>query len=102
MTNTLIEDYGFLAAAPKAELHIHIEGTIEPDLLLEMANRNGIILPFSTPEGVLNLQLSKVKDSRENLANFLNCLDVSRNAIRKAGDYYDIAVQFLKKCVSKR
>ncbi|MBT4286595.1 MAG: adenosine deaminase [Deltaproteobacteria bacterium] len=88
----------FLASAPKAELHIHIEGTIEPDLLLQMAERNGIVLPFDTPEGVLALQNLKKSGNHNNLSNFLDCLDISRGVLRQARDYYDITMRFLKKC----
>ncbi|MFT5112916.1 MAG: adenosine deaminase [Parasphingorhabdus sp.] len=46
----------FIAAMPKAELHVHIEGTIEPDLLLAIADRNSIHLPYKTAHNVLSAQ----------------------------------------------
>jgi aminodeoxyfutalosine deaminase len=42
----------YLAAAPKAELHVHLEGSIRPQTLLELARRNKIALPASTVEEV--------------------------------------------------
>jgi adenine deaminase len=98
MSDNQTEMNQFLASAPKAELHIHIEGTIEPDLLLQMAERNGIVLPFDTPEGVLTLQNSKKSGSLNNLSNFLECLDISRGVLRQAVDYYEITTRFLKRC----
>ena len=45
----------FISAIPKAELHVHIEGTIEADLLLTIADRNGIVLPYKLCVPVGNL-----------------------------------------------
>jgi len=98
MEDSQHEDGKFIASVPKAELHIHIEGTIEPDLLLRMADRNEINLPYKTPEDVLKLQILKKADSTENLTNFLECLDISRSVLCQAEDYYDMAMNFLRKC----
>ena len=43
----------FISAMPKAELHVHIEGTIEADLLFAIADRNGIQLPYKTAADIL-------------------------------------------------
>lgn len=98
MTQIPITDYEFLAAIPKAELHIHIEGAIQPNLLFEMADRNGITLPYKTPEDIQKLQHINEASSSEGLINFLKGLDVRRGTMRKADDYYDVAIQFLSKC----
>jgi len=39
----------FIERMPKAELHLHIEGTLEPELMFELASRNRIGLPYKTP-----------------------------------------------------
>jgi adenosine deaminase len=42
----------FIEGLPKAELHLHIEGTIEPDTLFRLAGRNGIDLPYDSVEAL--------------------------------------------------
>jgi adenosine deaminase len=43
---------GFIAGLPKAELHIHIEGSLEPEMMLALAGRNGVVLPYRDVEAV--------------------------------------------------
>src|SRR5437667_8774375 len=42
----------FIEQMPKAELHLHIEGTLEPELMFELASRNRVALPYKSPEEV--------------------------------------------------
>ena len=42
----------FIKALPKAELHLHIEGSLEPELMFELAERNNVHLPFASVEEV--------------------------------------------------
>jgi adenosine deaminase len=93
-----LDDDAFVAAMPKVELHVHIEGTIEPDSLFEIAERNGIDLPYDTAEGVAAYQAEQRASGRENLVNFLDCLDVSRGALRTPEDYHKITTSFLSRC----
>ncbi len=84
----------YLLGMPKIELHIHIEGTIEGQLLFDIADRNGIELPYETPDDILALQNSQKKSDTESLRSFLECLDASRGALRRDTDYYEIAMSF--------
>ena len=43
----------FIAGLPKAELHVHLEGTLEPEHCLALAQRNGISLEYKTPEALI-------------------------------------------------
>ena len=87
----------FLRAMPKAELHVHVEGTLEGDLLMIMAKRNRIDLPFDDPDGILRMQNETKTGTVNNLANFLRCLDICREAIRTDQDYYDTAMAFFRR-----
>ena len=40
----------FIAGLPKAELHLHIEGSLEPELMFELARRNGVAIPYDSVE----------------------------------------------------
>ena len=93
-----LDDEAFVALMPKVELHVHLEGTIESATLFELAEANGIDLPYDTPEGVLAYQAGRRAEGRENLVNFLECLDISRGALRTAADYHRITVDFLARC----
>ena len=45
----------FIAGLPKAELHIHIEGSLEPELMFELARRNQVSIPFDSVEAPLTM-----------------------------------------------
>ncbi|MEX0346321.1 MAG: adenosine deaminase [Rhizobiaceae bacterium] len=87
----------FIRAMPKAELHVHLEGTLEGDLLLVMAERNKIELPFDDPDGIRRMQNETKTGVTNNLVNFLRCLDICREAMRTAQDYYDTAMAFVRR-----
>ncbi|MFP3224788.1 MAG: adenosine deaminase, partial [Nitrososphaeria archaeon] len=44
----------FISKLPKAELHLHLEGTLEPEMMLEKAKKNGVKLPYKSIEDVKN------------------------------------------------
>jgi adenosine deaminase len=50
MTDIALET--FVRGLPKAELHMHIEGSLEPELMFELAERNGVVLPFKTVDEI--------------------------------------------------
>lgn len=75
----------YIAALPKAELHVHLEGSIEPETLLVLAERNRISLPWRTPEAVAALYRF------ENFDTFKRALLLGVRCIRTADDLAFIA-----------
>ena len=84
----------FVTGLPKAELHLHLEGTLEPDLKLELARRNGVQLAQSTVEEV---QASYVFDS---LASFLAVYYPAMDVLVTEQDFYDLATAYLRRAAA--
>ena len=74
---------------PKAELHLHIEGTLEPDMVFALAARNGIDLPF---EGVDDL---RSRYSFDDLQSFLDLYYDCMSVLRSRQDFADLATAYL-------
>lgn len=85
----------FISGLPKAELHLHIEGTFEPELMFKLAERNAIRLPFESVEA-----LHKAYDFSE-LQDFLDIYYQGMNVLRTEQDFYDLTWAYLEK-VSKQ
>ena len=81
----------FIAGLPKAELHLHIEGTFEPELMFELAERNGITLPYESVEA-----LHKAYDFSQ-LQDFLDIYYQGMNVLRTEQDFYDLTWAYLEK-----
>jgi adenine deaminase len=89
INNSLIED--FINGIPKAELHLHIEGTFEPELMFKIAERNNIKIKFDSVEGLKNAY------SFNNLQDFLNIYYEGANVLRTYQDFYDLTRAYLEK-----
>lgn len=76
----------YLQSLPKAELHIHLEGAIRPELLLKLAERNRLKLPFSTPEEFYSRCVFN------NFRDFANLLLMAVACLRQLEDFYDAVV----------
>jgi len=85
----------FIKNIPKAELHIHLEGSIEPEMLLTLAERNKIKLKYNTIEEI------KSAYRFEDLKDFLYIYTQGTRVLRKAGDFYDITKAYLAKAYSQ-
>ncbi len=76
---------------PKAELHIHIEGTLEPELLFLIAERNNIKLPYE------NIEKVKERYQFNNLQEFLDIYYAATDVLRYKKDFYDLTYSYLQK-----
>ncbi|PON16204.1 adenosine deaminase [Candidatus Entotheonella serta] len=81
----------FIRGLPKAELHLHIEGTLEPELMFELARRNGIDLPYPSIEDVRRAY------AFTNLQSFLDIYYQGANVLVHEQDFYDMTWAYLKR-----
>lgn len=84
-----------LFALPKAELHLHIEGTLEPDLVFELAGRNGVSLPFASVD-----ELRSQYDF-DDLQSFLNLYYATMDVLRTEDDFAELTRRYLAKASSQ-
>ncbi|MEO7022945.1 MAG: adenosine deaminase, partial [Leifsonia sp.] len=89
MTDSPAPSDAALLALPKAELHLHIEGTLEPELAFELAARNGIRLPYDSVD-----QLRRQYDFND-LQSFLNLYYETMDVLRTAADFADLTRHYL-------
>jgi adenosine deaminase len=81
----------FIAGLPKAELHLHIEGSLEPELMFELARRNGIALPFADVEAVrAAYEFSRLQD-------FLDIYYQGAQVLRTEEDFRDLAMAYFQR-----
>jgi adenine deaminase len=81
----------FIDGLPKAELHLHIEGTIEPETMFKLAARNGVALPYDSVEAL------RAAYDFQNLQDFLDLYYQGMGVLRTQQDFYDIAWAYLEK-----
>jgi adenosine deaminase len=79
------------AALPKAELHLHIEGTLEPELMFELALRNGVRLPYADVEAVKRAYVFG------DLQSFLDIYYASCAVLIKERDFYEMTLAYLER-----
>ena len=82
----------FIHQLPKVELHLHIEGTLEPEMMFQLAQRNQIELPFASPQEV------KAAYEFTNLQSFLDIYYQGENVLIEEQDFYDLTWAYLLKC----
>ena len=81
-----------IRALPKAELHVHIEGTFEPELMFSIAQRNQIDIPYKSVEEVMQAY------NFHNLQSFLDIYYAGANVLIHEQDFYDLAWAYFEKC----
>ena len=81
----------FIQGLPKAELHVHIEGTLEPEMMFALARRNGISLPYPSVDAL------RAAYTFHSLQEFLNLYYQGTNVLRERRDFYDLAWAYVEK-----
>jgi len=85
----------FLHGLPKAELHLHIEGTLEPDLMFALARRNGVALPFASVDDVRRAYVF------QNLQSFLDIYYAGCRVLLHEADFYDLTEAYLRRVAAE-
>lgn len=85
----------FIQNLPKAELHLHIEGTLEPEMMFELARRNSIDLPYKS--------VSEVKEAYNftDLQSFLDIYYQGSQVLQKEQDFYNLTWAYLQRAVGQ-
>ncbi len=79
----------FIAALPKAELHLHIEGSLEPELMFALALRNKVAIPFASVDEV------RAAYAFSNLQDFLDIYYQGMGVLMTGQDFYDLTAAYL-------
>ena len=82
----------FIREVPKTELHLHIEGTLEPKLMFDLAKRNNIKIPYSNVDEV------KLAYNFSNLETFLNIYYEGSKVLINEKDFFDLTWSYAVKC----
>jgi adenosine deaminase len=85
----------FIEGLPKVELHLHIEGSLEPELMFSLAQRNKIKLPFKSVEEVRKAY------NFGNLQDFLDIYYQGMGVLQVEQDFYDLTWAYLEKCAAQ-
>ncbi|MBF7045917.1 adenosine deaminase [Campylobacter volucris] len=82
----------FLQNIPKVELHLHIEGSLEPKMMFDLAKKNNITLKYKSEE-----EIKKAYDF-SNLQDFLDIYYQGANVLQTKQDFYNLTFAYMKKC----
>ncbi len=82
----------WIAGLPKAELHLHIDGSLEPGRLLQLASKHGVALPYADEAAV------SAACEFENLDEFLAMYYLGASVLRDEEDFYNLMMDYLTKC----
>ncbi len=83
-----------LVEMPKAELHIHIEGSLEPELIFELAQRNGVRLPYASVEALRSAY------AFSDLQSFLDIYYAGASVLLTEADFYDMAMAYFQRAAA--
>ena len=82
----------YVSDMPKAELHLHIEGTLEPEMMMALAEKHGVVLPYATLEDV------HAAYNFSDLQSFLDLYYFCASVLREESDFFDLMWAYLVKC----
>jgi adenosine deaminase len=85
----------FIQQLPKAELHVHLEGTLEPEHIFSLAQRNGIELQYKTPEDVVAAY------DFHDLPSFLAIYYAAMDVLREEQDFYELALHYFRRAAAQ-
>ncbi len=85
----------FIQQLPKAELHVHLEGTLEPEHIFALAERNGIELPYKTPDDVVAAY------DFHDLPSFLTIYYAAMDVLRTEADFYELAFHYFQRAAAQ-
>jgi len=83
----------FILGLPKAELHLHIEGSLEPERMFALAGRNGIDIPFKSVDDI------RAAYNFSNLQDFLDIYYQGAAVLRTEEDFFDLAMDYFDRVV---
>ncbi|MFM7705952.1 MAG: adenosine deaminase, partial [Rubrivivax sp.] len=83
-----------LRAMPKAELHLHIEGSLEPELIFRLAQRNGVALPYPSVEAL------RAAYAFTDLQSFLDIYYAGASVLRHEADFFDMAWAYFERAAA--
>lgn len=85
----------FIDDMPKVELHLHIEGSLEPELMFELAQRNKVAIPFNSVDEV------RAAYDFSNLQDFLDIYYQGMSVLQTEQDFYDLTMAYLKRVAAQ-
>jgi len=86
--------HALLRRMPKAELHIHIEGSLEPELIFKLAQRNGVVLPYASVDAL------RAAYAFSNLQSFLDIYYAGASVLLTEQDFFDMAWAYFERAAT--
>jgi adenosine deaminase len=83
-----------LRSMPKAELHLHIEGSLEPELIFALAQRNGVVLPYP------NVEALRAAYAFTDLQSFLDIYYAGASVLLKEEDFFDLGLAYFRRAAA--
>ena len=83
-----------LRAMPKAELHIHIEGSLEPELIFALAQRNGVVLPYASVDAL------RAAYAFTDLQSFLDIYYAGASVLLNEADFFDMGMAYFRRAAA--